>query len=374
MAISTNLDYARSINKSVNLFCQGNSEGAFKVLTTVCDDCQVNKIKALFNRFQINPSTGKPELGTTTEPQLAKQIEVILCGEGEAPGLEIKEPTCNALALSNTPQNPFELLCNPGYCLNEIFIQIFSHLNMAEIGKCSRVCRLWRSLICDNTRNDSIWRKLVIEIFGNACGVSNSQKLLQGFKSCHLKSTDELLARFKSFAQKITIDHRARFRCIFSLGNDSKQLFVVFNGKQECVYSLTIPFPSFFNDEETAKDPLFMTHFHHQEDYFMLNSIEDGSETTDDEYDNIVRNRTRTSIGNSIMTHDEQPLKELHVKIQKVIDEKTLQLECERSIFDGECLIVDSILVGTFGTALLMTIIFSFTVILISTGLHRYML
>ncbi len=283
MSVNTYSDYTRSINKSVNLFCQGNSEGAFKVLGKICSDKElIIEIEKLFNRFQKNKTTEKPELGTTTEPQLAKQIETILCGEEVAEPVN-EQPTCNALAITNCTQNNIQFLINTDRCPLDIFIEVFSNLSISELGICSQVCHAWQIII----NNDGVWNKLVTQIFKNGCGAKNCQNLIREFYSKHLKSNDEILTSLKAFVKKVTLGHNARFRCILQLGAHYQELIVIIKA-----------------DRERSGSPLYITNFDYTEDYFALNPIGDGSVTIPEDEDEDI-NRFRCN-GTFSVERDDQ--------------------------------------------------------------------
>ncbi len=145
MAINTNSEYSKSINKSVNLFCQGNSEGALKILTSICTVPQADTIKDLFNQFQKDQTTGKPDLGTTSQPQLAQQVKVILCGKvGES---QNGQQTSNALAITNFKQNNCQFLTHTDHCPQDIFLEIFSHFDLETLLLCTRVCKVWNKIV-----------------------------------------------------------------------------------------------------------------------------------------------------------------------------------------------------------------------------------
>ncbi len=159
MSVNINPGYATTATRAVNLFCHGNKEGALVVL----GKCNLNvqqatKIDTIFNRFAIDPNTGKPRLGNTTELQLKDYVLAVLSGTDINASESVQpEILCsNEIILLNAPSKaPLK---------NEIFIDasctqefgqtidfwnggVFSQLSVRDLATMKATCKVFYFII-----------------------------------------------------------------------------------------------------------------------------------------------------------------------------------------------------------------------------------
>jgi hypothetical protein len=147
----------------------------------------------------------------------------------------------------------------------ETYREIFSHLGLQELGRCSQVCSDWRRLIGDDSVK--VARQAFPILEGDVTSTPNLKLLLQEFAS-RLHSNDEIALGVQAFVKQISFGQNGRFRCLVRPGSPYKAICLEFKGSTGTI-------PQYRSSlQETALD------FHFKQDCIAINGMGEGTLVT----------------------------------------------------------------------------------------------